>query len=248
MSEAALWLPAGTDLPASVATALAARIEAWSSRWFVADAPRLHGTLARSSAAPLDGLAWEASGAVAIGRSAETLAALGALVLDVPVPKAPGDGEVIERVAHACLDELKTSLASFAGEEGAWQPVSMAAAFPYRAELVATSRQLRLRLGLSGDGFARLVRNSLPPVTRPPLDRIAPAIAQVQASLGVRIGASQLTLEEFAALAPGDVVLLDTGLDAALSLTLDGAAATKGSARLSDTDDHYSLKIVEPLV
>ncbi|MBX9813392.1 MAG: FliM/FliN family flagellar motor C-terminal domain-containing protein [Sphingomonas sp.] len=247
MSTAEDWLPPRTTLPARLAAELAARVEGWSTRWFTTNGPRLSRAPAREEAAPLDGLIWEASAGVALGRSADALAALGALALNLDPPVDPRDAEPVERVARECLAELQADLASLLGVAGPWQPLTNAADYRYRAEIGGAGRSVSLRLGLTAGGFARFVKNGLPPVVRPRLDPLTPALARVAVTLGARVGTCRLALDDLTSLAKGDVLVLDSRLEDPLALTLDALPAPRGRARLSQNEDRFTLKIVEPL-
>ncbi|WP_230635824.1 FliM/FliN family flagellar motor switch protein [Sphingomonas sp. Leaf4] len=233
MSDATPWLPAGAVPPASLHAGLAARVERWAGRWFALRPPALQAPVRGSPA----GLQWRGSGGVMIGTAVDAMIAIGARMLDVPAEdRSEAERQLLAEVAEPCLAELRTLIA----ERGDWRPVTTLPAWS------ATIGEV-LAIGWSAGQFATLIRQGLPAAAPSPFASPVPALAALRVRVGAAAGRVAMTVADLAALAPGDVVVLDTGVADPLPITLNGRAAARGRVMVVAADPAPFLKIVEPL-
>jgi flagellar motor switch/type III secretory pathway protein FliN len=255
--EGRSWLPPGAAMPRAAQGAVMDMIDAWSRAWFAREGLGALGSFVRLAEVrtALRKTTWHAcEGGLAIGLPQGGVVALGALALGVEdrADRPATDAELLDRVGGECLDDLKTRAATlFALEASGWSS-SEATSAPdeavHQLTIGTPARSVTLILQLSASLFARFVRARLPlPPKTGPLGDAGAALAPLAARLSAVLGSCGLTVSELSTLAPGDVLVLDSALDARLPIAIDGVAVPRGSCTVTDRDGAVALKIAEAL-
>lgn len=251
MSAARAWLPPGT-CHARVDQRIAEAMRDWSRDWMgdeiivarpegvQAPRPSSSGTLH-----PLAPGAW-------LVAPANLVPLLGQLALRVggSGEVADADQPIVESVGSEALEDLQSRLVrelglTSSGQSGAPAPDATIA---QRWTIERRGSPLRFELVVSEAWRTELALALMPaPSASMPLDSAATAIASVEVELGASIGRCALTVAELRSLSPGDVLLFDRPLDAALPLAIDGAPTARGTGAVAREADRLLLHIVEPL-
>jgi flagellar motor switch/type III secretory pathway protein FliN len=230
-------------------------VDGWSSVWFAGEGLRAVGALARIAEprTELRKMQWHGCDAgVAIGVPVAGAAAIGALVLALAprgADRPRADLDVLEQVGGECLDDLKARVgATLALPSGTvWrvadEPRHRGEGFR-RIEIAGPSRSLVLALELGAERFARFVKAKLPlPPAMAPIPAPDAALAQLRVQVSAELGRCAITVAELAALAEGDVVILDRALDAALPLSIEGRRARTGACMVVERAGAPALEI-----
>jgi len=246
------WLPEDACVPTGAQRSLADQIEGWARDWFPG-APRCEvGNFARIAApGPVPRKeTWHGCEGVSIGLSPTGQAGLGALVLDLSSAgaRSQNDLALLEALGAECLDGLKLRLAQLFGlGKPVWRKGDPAqAGAVHRLEIVLGARAVTLQLDLSAHRFSRFVLAALPePARREPLAEGADALAGIPLSLSALLGRCSLTLAELSGLAPGDVLVLDGGIQNSVPLALAGLPLTRGRCTIVEAEGLPALKIAQ---
>ncbi|MEI9851956.1 MAG: FliM/FliN family flagellar motor switch protein [Sphingomonas sp.] len=241
-------------MPALAQGAVADMIDDWSREWIAGEPLRALGSFVRMSEtrAELRGMLRHACDGVAFEMREAGLAALGALILGLAdrYDRPRADLDLLEPIGTACLDALEKRAARLFGlEPGAgWSAGERAGGGAHRLTIGLPDEGFVLTLELSAARFASFVRAKLPQPPAPmPLGPPADALADLPARLSAVLGSCALTVAELATLGPGDVLVLDADLDAALPLAVDGRPAPRGACTVAAGGDAVALEISEAL-
>lgn len=238
------WLPGDTPVPPALERRLAECVAEWSGRWFVAD-PLVVGPLARGAA--LD-LAWHALGdGMMLGLAPTAAVAIGARILGIAVgERGAADQSLLDEVAEACLIDLRQTLAGTfaASRDAAWHPV---AGPGERVAVIGSPLRPLLAIALTSERFAALARASLPRTTPPSLGAGHAALARTAVTVGAALGRCTISLAELQALGTGDVLVLDTPVDAAVPLAVDGVPLPRGRCVVVGANGVSALEILQPV-
>jgi hypothetical protein len=254
------WLPTGASGGAAIERLLAETCRAWSDHWFARRLMRCE-----DAANPCDPVELGRLRALdlrfvdeGLGLAPEpgATAAIAGMMLDEPVhghPKTQADEELIGRLAEACLDDLGLRLTKAFGLPRA-SPWRRGEADPYLfrearvAALGASASEPLIRILVAPDLVAELIKSAAGSAgTTAPLQPLGVALAKQRIGLSARVGECSLTLSEFAGLAAGDVLVLDTLLEASLPLAVDGTVRS-GGCTVEQEEAQLCLKIVQPPV
>lgn len=251
MTAARAWLPPGT-CHARVEQRIAEAVRDWSCAWMgdeIVDVCAA-GTYSRSSLSPgtLHFLARDAS----LITPANMVALLGQLALGIAGSGDPTetDRPIIESVGREALEDLQNRMVRDLDLEGSG---NLVAATPtvtagQRWTIRRPGTEFEFDLVLSEAQRTRLLLESLPPPPAGgPLDSSVAALASLKVELGASLGRCAISIAELRSLSPGDVLLFDQPLDAALPLAIDGAPTTHGKGVVARPADQLLLQIVEPL-
>lgn len=251
------WLPPSALDPAEIDGALAQCIAAWSQNWFARGRLRL---LSRFSPAltwkpQVNGKSWHvASQGAALGVADKAAAALVKSMIDADPGSASltaRDRALIERLLDACLGDLRGSLERLLGISGesSWQT---AAQFPaeqgdWTCTLGFIDREPVIQLVVRHDlliAFRKLrVRSPGRPAELQPMTC---ALERQPVTISARLGQCSMMLPDFAALAEGDVLILDRPLDGLIELAINGDVRSSGCA-LEQDDGRLFLKFSQSL-
>ena len=252
--EARPWLPvAALDAPA-VRRALGEAVESWSDRWFPGARLAAAGFAVRAAGAPLPAPAWLSYGTAAalaadqlrlagfalgtkpkglvlsevdrdiIGRFTTRILADLAGALDRAIGRDPPAGET-ETLTD---DPLPDGGLAFTVADGTGAPVlhgavPLAALVPFRKSLLEPARR-----------------------PRPALARLGRSIGATPVRLEARLGAAAVALGELAALAPGDVLILDRAIEQGASLALPQSGRCLARAAIAERGPEISLTLFAP--
>ncbi|HEV2818518.1 MAG TPA: FliM/FliN family flagellar motor switch protein [Allosphingosinicella sp.] len=249
------WLPvAALDAPA-VRRALGDAVESWSDRWFPGARLTAAGFAARTRGGALPALAWRQYGtAAALAGDTLRLAGLALGTRPEGLVLSEVDRDIIGRFATRILADLACALdraigrdppadepetpagdplpdggLAFAVADGAGAPVlhgavPLAALVPFRKSLLGPGHRPR----------------------RPALARLGRAVGVTPVRLEARLGAAAVALGELAALAPGDVLILDRAIGEGASLALPGSGRCLARAAIAERGAGISLTLSSP--
>jgi hypothetical protein len=252
------WLPSGASGGAAIERLLAETCRAWSDHWFArrlmrcdeGAAPCEPMELGRLRALDLRFL----DEGLGVAPEPGAAAAIPGMMLDEPVeshPRTQADEGLIGRLAEACLDDLGLRLAKAFGLPRT-SPWRRGEADPHlfreaRVAAVGPSEsQTLIRILVAPDLVADLIKSAAGRAgTAVPLQPLGAALAKQPIGLSARVGECSLTLGEFAGLAAGDVLVLDTLLEASLPLAVDGIVRS-GGCTVEQEEAQLCLKIVQP--
>jgi hypothetical protein len=253
------WLPPGALAGGAVERVLAEAARRWSDHWFPGRAVFVLG--GSQSLQPADP-AFEEVGqrtrllgedlALLFGEGSRI--AVAGLMLDSRIEArtlTPADRDVLHDLADRCLDDLGTHLAAAFGcpPWRDWRPAD-AAALPFDDAqvfaLAVTGDAPLLRLAVSTELVVTLVKKASSPPAAPPLRPLGVGLARQEVVLSAMVGRSALTLQELAALAPGDVLVLDRAVGEPATLAVDGALKDLRAA-IEDVGGQLRLKILKSL-
>ncbi len=253
------WLPSGALDGGAVVRRLEDVAGQWSGHWF---ARRLMRTLGEG--APLDrselGRIRDlrlrcAEGGLALALEEDAWLVIARMMLDEPADRqaqGPADEQLLEHLAATCIEDLCDRLAGAFGlaRGPAWRRGGVDALPFAEARIFAlgpSDRTPTIRILVANELAAGFVRSTARPGRRPvPLRPLGEALAKQNVGLSARVGRCELSLGEFAGLAPGDVLVLDSATADALPLAIDGIARP-GRCTVEQEDGQLRLKIVKPL-
>lgn len=249
MTAAALpWLPPGATLPQPAHVALADMVDGWSREWFAAR-PLAAGRLRRvpDGHRPVRGAErHECAPGVAIGCSADAPMLLGARAAAVSAQAAgrpPADAALLARVGSECLDDLRRRARALLCPDDS--PPGHAA---HCLEIGSPARDLPLTLELSEARFAAFLKSWLPrPGSRRQPHALGGAVAALEVPVSAALGSCVLTAGELATLGIGDVLVLDSDLEAEVPLTVAGKRVRRGAGTISSREGALVLAITQAI-
>ena len=253
------WLPSGALGGGAVDRMLAETTGQWSDHWFARRLMRPVGESAWLDRAELGRmrdlqLRYLDSG-LALALEDDSALVIARMMLDEPPDRqarTDADGQLVERLATACIEDLCARLAAaFAvGRGQAWRRGGIDA-LPFAEACVfalgPTENSPTIRVLVAHELVASIVRSSAQPARKPaPLRPLAEALARQKVGVSAVMGRCELSLGEFAGLAPGDVLVLDAATAGTLPLAIDGTARS-GRCAVEQDEGRLLLKIVKPL-
>lgn len=253
------WLPSGALGSGAVDRLLADTTGQWSNHWFARRLMRPVGESAWLDRAELGRMRdlqlryLEAGLAIALEDDAALVIAR--MMLDERPDrqaKTEADEQLVDRLATGCIDDLGARLAAAFGltRPQTWRrggidllPFDEACVFA----VGPSDKAPTVRVLVAHELVAGIVRSSAKPGRKPaPLRPLAEALARQKVGLSAVMGRCELSLGEFAGLAPGDVLVLDAPTTGTLPLAIDGAARN-GRCAVEQEEGRLRLKIVKPL-
>jgi hypothetical protein len=253
------WLPSGALGGGAVDRLLAETTGQWSDHWFARRLMRAVGetaTLDRTELGRMRDLQLRyVDAGLALALEDDAAIVIARMMLDEPPdrqPRTEADGELVERLAAGCIDDLCSRLASAfgLGRTPAWRRGGIDA-LPFEEACVfafgPSEKAPTVRLLVSHERVAGIVRSSARPARKPaPLRPLAEALAKQSVGVSAVLGRCELSLGEFAGLAPGDVLVLDASTVGTLPLAIDGQPRP-GRCAVEQEDGQLRLKIVKPM-
>lgn len=252
MTQIRSWLPAEAVQRGARDVALRNCVREWAAAWFAAGQADLTGdpTIAQLPGR-IRGASWQLADGVAVSLAEDADTRIAALMFGTPDEAASltaVDQAALDAAAEACVADLRARLVSTlrlgAGgwRAGTVEPVTAMSWWTWR---VADGRgDALLEVALSEDLIVKRVRAALPPV--PAGSRLAPladALCDQPVTVSALIGRSRLTTTELAGLAPGDVLVLDRDLDAAVDIAVEHRPKSL-RCTVDRQDDRLQLTIV----
>ena len=249
------WLPATALHAEQLEERLGQAVDEWSRKWFarrparLKEAPpkdRSSGRAARAAAV------WQTlDEGLAFGVAADASSRIAAGLLDLaPEEKlaAPGDEAIVERMAEACLDDLRTRLCRLLGlaETVAWRrdPAGGPQAGDHVWEIEAGGQPPLVWLGAGPELLVRLAKMTVAVAPETPdLRPLREGLARQPIRLCAFLGSCELTLSQVASLAPGDVLVLDSAVGEPLDLCIQPGDRS-GRCTVEQDRDQLQLKIV----
>lgn len=253
------WLPQAALEGGAVETMLEALLDQWSRKWFARRPMRLTGRLARQPArdgTAGDGRPWQvledgfAIGGAAGGRDAIARAMLDAGREDAIASAA--DETVAELLAEGCLEDLKARASRLlrAAPECPWQAADTLDPAMFDRALCGCvgsgADRPAIRLAIAADLVVAMVKLAVRSAPAPVLlQPMAQAVGRQPVRVTAFVGTVELPLSEVAGLDPGDVLVLDSNIDAPLPLAVD-AGSRSGRCRVDDDGERLRLQLSQP--
>lgn len=241
------WLPVETVARPQVRALLEEAVAAWSAAWFTSRCLVVTGVKSLAVAVharpdrPIFGTA------TAIGYSARAIARLLDWSLDTRLDELTileADQQVIDRFERRMMEDLAVRLEDAIGAPEAGKAEPAASLGGLEATIGDEASGDLLTFTLPFQALLPAVRRSLPPPSqRQGLDTLDKAIAPSPLSVDATLGHADIHLSDLHGLAPGDVLVLQTRLDAGIGLSLAGASASFGRGVLTDIDGHRAVTI-----
>jgi hypothetical protein len=253
------WLPSGALGGGAVDRLLAEASGQWSDHWFARRLMRRVGESASLDRGELGRIRdlqlryVEAGLALALEDDARMVIAR--MMLDEPAgshARTEADEALVERLAAACIDDLCARLAAAfgLGRAPAWRRGGIEA-LPFAEACVfalgPSDNAPTIRVLVGHELAAGIVRSSARPGRKAvPLRPLAEALARQNVGVSAVVGRCELSLGEFAGLAPGDVLVLDAATGGTLPLAINGVPRS-GRCAIEQEDGQLRLKIMQPL-
>lgn len=247
------WLPGGALRRNVLDAALEDAIGLWSGKWFAGSAWRL------SAGDPADGAERSWTGladGVAIGLAADARGAVASAMLGGAPGQGfrePNDRRLAERLADACVDDLRKRVAQLfrLPTDEVWREGALADhvadAAGYEAAVCATGGRPHLRLVVSHALLVAWIKAGVSIPAQPiELGSLGESLQRHVVELGARVGGCALSLPELDALNVGDVLVLDRPLEGPLQLALDGRAVDR-RCMMDAGEGRLALALIEPL-
>lgn len=253
------WLPSGALGGGAVDRLLAETSGQWSDHWFARRLMRRVGESASLDRGELgrmrDLQLRHVEAGLALALEDDSRLVIARMMLDEPADRAAlteADEELVDRLASACIDDLCARLASAFGlgrapvwRRGGIETLPFAEACVFA--LGPTDNAPTIRVLVGHELAAGIVRSSAKPGRKPaPLRPLAEALARQKVGLSAVVGRCELSLGEFAGLAPGDVLVLDAATGGALPLAINGVPRS-GRCAIEQENGQLRLKIMQPL-
>jgi flagellar motor switch/type III secretory pathway protein FliN len=245
------WLPAGALDCAPVRAAIADAVAIWSRKWFAGAKLEAASFATHRDGAPPRPSDWQRPGAaVAIAASPAGTLRLAGLALGGELGRlvlSEADRDIIAGLTAAAVADLargiegalgiRTSEGSTAASPTAEAVLSLSVAEGRGGALLEVAISLAAlvqfrKAGLDGKGGKR-----------PPLAHLSPALGASPVRIEVRLGRSTLPLGDLAALAPGDVLILDRSPQDGAELALAPSGASFAAAAIDTQAASLSLTL-----
>jgi hypothetical protein len=253
------WLPSGALGGGAVGRLLAQTSEQWSDHWFARRLMRRVGesaSLDRDEPGRMRDLQLRhVDAGLALALEDDSPIVIARMMLGEPADRdaaTEADGELVERLASACIDDLGARLAGAFGlgraltwRRGGIETLPFAEACVFALGPSDNAPTIRVLVG--HELAAGIVRSSAKPGRKPaPLRPLSEALAKQDVGLSAMVGRCELSLGEFAGLAPGDVLVLDAAAGGTLPLAIDGVVRP-GRCSVEQESGQLRLKIIQPL-
>ncbi|MGE5566073.1 MAG: FliM/FliN family flagellar motor switch protein [Parcubacteria group bacterium] len=247
------WLPLSAVAREPVRAKVTAAVSAWSEAWF-SPPRRLHATrlTPHKGETAAQGRTWRIPRqALAISCPRPAAARLLDWALDTDVQRlspTDADRKLIEAFEAQIIEDLAAKIERALGIEGKSKsdPAS-----PYgplgglSIEIADEQGETLVWLALAMSDVLPACKASLPQRARSveKLTGLRSALADTPVSIEAVLGSASLGLADLRTLAPGDVLVLDAGLEDAALLALAGSQRSVGRATLTHTEDALALTL-----
>lgn len=253
------WLPSGALGGGAVDRLLAETSGQWSDHWFARQLMRRVGESASLDRTELgrmrDLQLRHVEAGLALALEDDSPIVIARMMLGESADRearTEADEELVERLASACIDDLcaRLAIAFGLGRSPAWRRGGIEA-LPFAEACVfalgPSDNAPTIRVLVGHELAAGIVRSSAKPGRQPaPLRPLAEALGRQSVGVSAVVGRCELSLGEFAGLAPGDVLVLDAATDGALPLAINGVPRS-GRCAVEQENGQLRLKIMQPL-
>ena len=249
-SDAMPWLPAGALEPAHFEQAISRLLDEWSSHWFAKAKASGRVRLRDAGAAGMPGPGWRSwGGECGIGIDEGGRLALAEAMLGRPVP-ANGvlahDRPLLEDVTDKCLEDLAGRISWLIDRDRSPQlsphPLPQPSGIVWDISLRRSGTTVQLLIGRPA--LVRWRKSFAPKAQSPKLGGILAGLRRQPVDLGLKLGQGSLSFADLQGLSRGDVVILDSRVEAPLALAAAGRP-TGIKARLVEDGDAVQLDIIE---
>lgn len=237
-AQAQAWLPDAAILGARPRAAIEAAATQWAARWMTGRGVKVAGWRLddRGPSAQADRVV-RPGVSVEMRSGARARLLTWALALDDADPAAsPNDQRVLTAFADRMVADLATALAALSARPPAPEPTEEGAVLI--ADLASDNGAPLARLVLARSWAVNLAKALAPPPARPSALSLTPrlrAAAKADCAIEAVLGRVRLGLGDLKALAPGDVLVLDTPLDGRVQLRAQASGRPLGLGR----HDHH---------
>lgn len=247
------WLPAGIVAGEGVRNAVSSAVAAWCEDWFARPAVRLaHLRTVEPEPAVLRAGWRRIGGQLAANLPRRNASRLLGWALDVQLEQqeqTETDQRLLEAFENRMLADLGRRIETALGMPlsgtpafeavddpgGPYGGVSMALADAHEGDL--------MQLALPIEALLPFCRSSMPPRRErsEPMADLLPALGPTTVRIAASLGRAELSLDDLRNLAPGDVLVLGTGVNDPIDISLSGSQAVLAKARLTDQDGQLAL-------
>ncbi|KSB91871.1 hypothetical protein AS593_07550 [Caulobacter vibrioides] len=246
--DARAWLPPGFILRDEVRAALGGAVAAWADRWFEQHGFSASSLSAERPATPSDPTTWRRpAGTIAIDCPARARARLTGRALDMRLESQAlrdGDQALVDALGERILKDLALELeAAFGVRQPASSPRSGALLY---ATIGDGQNGPVASIAAPEELVLAFCRSRLPPPSvgaDKPLRPIDACVGAETVTLSAALGSVEISLAEFQGLAPGDVLVLDTGADTLLPLRRADGTDSGLRGRLTQLDNQVALTL-----
>ena len=241
------WLPIETVARPQVRHLLEDAVSAWSKAWFTSR------HLAITAVRPIPGVVQPRAdrpvfgATTAIGYSARAIARLLDWALDTRLDEVAvlaADQEVLDGFERAMMEDLAARIEAAIEAPNADAVTLATPAGGLETTIGDEAAGDLITFTLSLAALLPAIRGSLPPPARRfPLAAMGDAIEASSLSVEALLGHADIRLSDLDGLAPGDVLVLQTRLDAGVGLSLTGSSSTLGRGSLTDIDGHRAVAL-----
>ncbi|HEX8669693.1 MAG TPA: FliM/FliN family flagellar motor C-terminal domain-containing protein [Allosphingosinicella sp.] len=257
MDAATSWLPVGAANVPAVGATLAAAFETWSARWLGPS------SLVLASVEPVENGhypgaiegGWVAYGrTVAIATSRPEMRRIAGAALQASIESlvlSEADADIVDGFTDRMIADLSAEVERAFGlaADDASAPRRVLDPFGRRGGIVAAAAigcgETLLRLALPVGLWAGAVRKSLAPARAQadPLPPLSDALSATPVRVEAVLGRAVLPFGEVVALAPGDLLVLDTSVAAGAELRLASSTRLLARASLAAAGDRLALAL-----
>lgn len=251
------WLPASALRTSAIDRLVDQMLRAWSAKWLARSDLRRIGPITRVESSALDGEGWTwfaIDDALALRIGATTSSSLVRSMLDVSdvdSPTTDADRRIVETLARKALDDLMRSLLEFhpgGGTRWTEMPAGERPPASHQWECrISLGTHATLLFAMSDDAVIAAIKGSLPRPKQRPLHSLGTALGAQTIGLSARLGCTRISLNDLANLAVGDVLILDSALADASTVTIDGRPREGLGCSVERQTDAFTLTMLQPL-
>jgi flagellar motor switch/type III secretory pathway protein FliN len=243
MQQIRLWLPPASR--AETEAVIARVVVPWAQAWFAGlEMP----VVSQTPVSTLRRQCWRGGGQVLIGSEAAVTARIGlAICAGRGDSSNPHDQAVLTLLGEEAANQLATLL----GAPNYWLAPKTEQSPPDWARhcflLTGPNREWSLALAVGDEALSVLRRAECPAGDPPRLGQLSAALARESCTLEVHLGHAQIDAAELAALAVGDVIVLDCAALQPVPLLIAGKCPATGSATIRPTVAALQVSITTPI-
>lgn len=249
------WLPAEAAASAAVRRLIREAVGTWAPKWFARAEIAASEVEVRSGAATARAAGWQVARAVGTALSPSETLRLAGLALGADPERlvlSEADRDILGRFAAGIAGDLAGAIEAALGLDPPEAESSSATDDPFCGEgglqfsVIHRGDRPLLHVAIPAAALVPFRKAAIPPARRraAPLARIDRAFESTAVRVEARLGQAVLPLRELAALAPGDVVILDRAIDDGASLSLRSSGRPFARAAIVPGDAEISLLLL----